>query len=134
MGTFLSVTEHHSTATALQHNKIADASNGQLYIEGAARTVEVNRYERNPEARRICIRHYGLSCRVCGFNFQHVYGDRGVEFIHVHHLTPLSTIAEQYELDPIRDLRPVCPNCHAMLHQRTSPLSIQELRSRIEAA
>src|ERR1043166_6837191 len=29
----------------------------------------------------------------------------------VLHLQPLSGISEEYEVDPIADLRPVCPNC-----------------------
>jgi len=28
----------------------------------------------------------------------------------------------------ILDLRPVCPNCHAMLHKRTPAISIEELQ------
>jgi 5-methylcytosine-specific restriction protein A len=53
----------------------------------------------------------------------------GEGFIHVHHLNPIATIAEEYELDPENDLRPVCPNCHAMLHRKKETLSIEELRT-----
>jgi predicted HNH restriction endonuclease len=49
----------------------------------------------------------------------------------VHHLRPLSGIAEEYEIDPVEDLRPVCPNCHAMLHRKTPPYTIDELRLRL---
>ncbi len=35
----------------------------------------------------------------------------GEGFIHVHHLKPLSEVGYEYRVDPIRDLRPVCPNC-----------------------
>jgi 5-methylcytosine-specific restriction protein A len=108
---------------------IAEESETNVYVEGKAHVVEVNRYERNPAARRACIRHYGLYCVVCGFNFQQVYGEIGIGFIHVHHLIPLSEAEQQYTLDPIQDLRPVCANCHAMLHQRIPPWSIDELRS-----
>jgi 5-methylcytosine-specific restriction protein A len=55
----------------------------------------------------------------------------GEGFIHVHHLKPLAQIGEQYELDPINDLRPVCPNCHAMLHRASPALSIDALRALI---
>ncbi len=41
---------------------------------------------------------------------------------------PISEIAEEYEVDPVKDLRPVCPNCHAMIHRRSPPLSIEELQ------
>lgn len=32
------------------------------------------------------------------------------------------------QIDPISDLRPVCPNCHAMLHKKNPPYTIDELR------
>src|SRR5215510_687494 len=72
--------------------------------------------ERDPIARQRCIELYGYRCSVCKFTLEEVYGEIGREFIHVHHLRPLSGIAEEYEIDPVEDLRPVCPNCHAMLH------------------
>ena len=34
----------------------------------------------------------------------------------------------EYEPDPRRDLVPVCPNCHAMLHTSDPPLEIEKLR------
>jgi 5-methylcytosine-specific restriction protein A len=52
----------------------------------------------------------------------------GAGFIQVHHTVPLSSIGTEYVIDPIRDLIPVCPNCHAMLHRKTPPFSIAELR------
>jgi predicted HNH restriction endonuclease len=69
---------------------------------------------------------------VCGFSFGAIYGELGTGFIHVHHLVPLALIKQGYEVDPIKDLRPVCPNCHAMLHKRTPPFSINELASALK--
>jgi predicted HNH restriction endonuclease len=92
------------------------------------RCVFVNSYERDPAARLACIAHYGTDCSVCRFNFGRVYGPLGEGFIHIHHLRDLATIGEEYEVNPIEDLRPVCPNCHAMLHTRTPAMSIEELR------
>jgi len=102
------------------------------YFEGAVKQINVNIYERNPIARARCINHYGLNCHICGFNFQKVYGDLGIGFIHVHHLKPLSELNSKYELNPIKDLRPVCPNCHAIIHKRKPPYSIEELKNIIK--
>lgn len=101
---------------------------GVVYIEGAKRQVRVNAYERDAKARAACLARYGHECAVCGFNFERRYGVLGKQFIHVHHLHPLSLRNGRYELDPVRDLRPVCPNCHAMLHQEDPPLSIEKLK------
>lgn len=99
--------------------------------EGASRQVTLNIYERNLDARQQCIAHHGCRCMVCGFDFAAVYGELGRGFIHVHHLKPLSEIREEYEVDPVVDLRPVCPNCHAMLHRGTEMIGIDDLRQRI---
>ncbi len=97
-------------------------------VEGAKRTVTVNAYERDRSARERCLAHWGVVCVACGFDFERRYGALGAGFIHVHHLKPLAEIGEQYHLDPVADLRPVCPNCHAMLHRNEQVLSIQQLQ------
>jgi len=96
--------------------------------EGIKRTVVVNSYERNPKARELSIKEYGFSCSVCGMNFENIYGEIGKNFIHVHHIFPISKIKKSYIINPIDDLRPICPNCHAMLHKRNPPFSINELK------
>jgi 5-methylcytosine-specific restriction protein A len=100
----------------------------ERFWEGALRRITVNAYERDPSARKACIAHFGAACSVCGFDFAARFGDLGAGFIHVHHTRPLSEVARGYAVDPSRDLVPVCPNCHAMLHQRTPPLSVADLR------
>ncbi|WP_175752305.1 HNH endonuclease [Burkholderia anthina] len=72
-------------------------------------------------------------CVVCAFDFGTKYGALGEGFIHVHHLRPLSQIKEEHEVDPIADLRPVCPNCHAMLHRGSRVLTVEELKQLIVA-
>lgn len=96
-------------------------------IEGASKTILVNAYERNPQARKACIDAHGCICSVCDMSFEDAYGDIGKGFIHVHHLIPLSEIKGEYLLNPLTDLRPVCPNCHAMLHRRRPAYSIEEM-------
>ena len=98
------------------------------YVEGATTRITVNAYERNPAARRDCIRLFGSVCTVCGFDFGKVYGVLGEGYIHVHHVVPLSDVGREYVMDPARDLVPVCANCHAMLHRRSNVLSVGELK------
>jgi len=97
--------------------------------EGASVRVEVNRYERSRINRTLCIARHGTACAVCQFDFFARYGEVGRDFIHVHHVVPVSTLGAGYVIDPGRDLVPVCPNCHAMLHRRNPPYSVSELRS-----
>ena len=104
------------------------------YVEGAVTQVIVNRYERDPKARAACLSHFGDSCDACGMNFREQYGEIGEGFIHVHHRKPLALRKVSYKPDPIVDLVPVCPNCHAMLHTTDPPLEIDALRKLMKTA
>lgn len=101
----------------------------------ATRTVGANRYERDPDARRVCLAFHGTSCTACGFSFEASYGEIGDGFIHVHHTVPASRLGAGYELDPVTDLVPLCANCHAMVHHGAStPRTVPELRHILSAA
>lgn len=109
-----------------------DISNESVILtEGALMQATVNSYERNSKARKKCIDHYGAKCSVCGLSFENVYGI-GKGFIHVHHLKELSEIRKSYIVDPLADLIPVCPNCHAMLHQKTPCYTVEELKNMLK--
>ncbi|WP_017305457.1 HNH endonuclease [Spirulina subsalsa] len=111
-----------------------EVTSEEVFREGAVRQVSVNAYERDSKARQKCIDYYGTSCSVCSFNFGEFFGELGEGFIHVHHLRPISEIGEEYEVDPVKDLRPVCPNCHAMIHSHRPPLKIEELQALLHRA
>lgn len=101
----------------------------RILLEGARTQTLQTKYERNTYARKLCLSAYGYRCQVCSMDFEEVYGNLGYQFIHVHHLTEISSQNGQYQVDPIKDLRPVCPNCHAMLHRKYPAFSIEELKA-----
>jgi 5-methylcytosine-specific restriction protein A len=103
-------------------------SSAAQFPEGAAVQVYVNRYERNPAARQACIAHYGRACSVCGMTFGGRYGATARRFIQVHHLSPLGETRTPREVDPVEDMRPVCPNCHAVLHLTKPALTIERAK------
>lgn len=106
------------------------SQNASFYKDGEVKHYFGNRYERKAINRLRAIEIHGTSCVVCGFNFEQFYGDHGKDFIEIHHIKPLSTLDEAVEIDPERDLVPVCSNCHRMLHRkRENVLSIEELKS-----
>lgn len=102
--------------------------------EGAKTRVEVNRYERSRYNRAVCISFHGCRCQVCEIDFAGRYGSIGEGFIHVHHVVPVSRVGAEYIIDPIKDLVPVCPNCHSMMHRRDPPLSVSELRQMLRGS
>ena len=97
-------------------------------IEGAIKSIMVNSFERNINVRSRCIRKWGYTCVVCKTNLQSVYGEVARRLIHIHHLTPLAALKASHSVDPENDLRPVCPNCHSVIHRREPPYSIEEMR------
>jgi 5-methylcytosine-specific restriction protein A len=99
--------------------------------EGGHRHTLVKRYERSRLNRAACIEVQGVRCVVCDFSFGEAYGPIGEGFIHVHHIESVSTLLPGTVLDPSRDLVPVCPNCHAMLHTSRPPMSPAQLRARL---
>ncbi|MFL5329216.1 MAG: HNH endonuclease [Gemmataceae bacterium] len=105
-----------------------------VYREGAVSRVLVNRYERDPDARLACIAHHGATCSVCGFDFSAVYGPLAQGYIHVHHLKALSDCQGNYDVNPVSDLRPICPNCHAVVHLGGANRELAEVRGLMQAS
>lgn len=102
------------------------------FIEGAPYSRTSNSYERNRKARNKCLAHYGRICVCCELNFAERYGPEANGVIHVHHLEKISTVGKKYKIDPVRDLRPVCPNCHAVIHQRKELYSIEQVKTMLK--
>lgn len=65
-----------------------------------------------------------LSCEVCGFSFLEAYG---VAYIEAHHGVQLASFTGEQQTR-VEDLHLLCANCHRMVHTRTPPLSVEELR------
>ncbi|WP_236939205.1 HNH endonuclease [Evansella clarkii] len=101
--------------------------------EGALTRIEVNRYERSSVNRQACLSIHGHSCKVCNFDFEDKYGEIGKGYIHVHHIVPVSEIGLNYNINPEKDLVPVCPNCHVMLHKKNPAYTVNELKSIISS-
>ena len=110
-----------------------DVIDEQHHSEGKVSQVTHNVYERNPVNRELCLSANGYSCKICGFNFENKYGLLGHGFIHVHHIEMVADYGGERFINPITDMIPVCPNCHAMLHRKRPPLTPEELREIIES-
>ena len=123
----------YASDDAMSNHLPEEIDNPEQYTEGASKVVSVNTYERNSEARAKCIEYHGYKCAVCSFDFKNFYGSIGKNYIHVHHIIPLSEIKKEYQLDPIKDLVPVCPNCHAIIHRTQPALTVKQLKEHLES-
>ncbi|MBE6753850.1 MAG: HNH endonuclease [Ruminococcaceae bacterium] len=71
-----------------------------------------------------------LFCEACGFDFCKKYGERGIDFIEVHHKKFIS-VRTKNEPTRIEDLVMLCSNCHSILHRYQPWLSMEELEQLI---
>lgn len=116
------------SAVTSNEDAIDDLPEDVVLTEGRVARITGNTYARNAEARRRCIAEHGVNCCICGFNFGAEYGYEAEGYIHVHHLRPLAQAGGENTVDPVKDLRPVCPNCHAVIHLGGGCRTIDEIR------
>ncbi len=104
------------------------------FTEGNIIDSHCSRHERDYRARLKCIEYYGCKCAICGFDFEERYGEIGKDFIEVHHIVPISSTDGEHSIDPIKDLIPVCSNCHSILHrQKPIPYSPDVIKQLINS-
>ncbi len=117
--------------------EIEEKDLGKL-VEGAKKQIIVNAYERNTQARRVCINHYRkknngkLKCEICGFDFGAFYGEKFAEKIHIHHIVEISSVGAEYEIDAVKDLIPICPNCHMVIHSKKPAYTPEEIKEMLK--
>ena len=105
-----------------------EAEPAEYDLEGRVSIGTVTRRERSPRNRLLCLSIHGHRCAACGLVPAERYGDAG-SIIEVHHLEPVSALAEPRPYDPSTDLVPLCPNCHRAAHtRRPVPYTPDELK------
>jgi predicted HNH restriction endonuclease len=130
-----------SGATQSSHKKplikdTVDPPDPDSFLEGSSKNMFFRRIERKTAARNACIRKHKAICAVCGLCFGEKYGKDFAGLVQVHHLHPLG-FGKARQTDPQKDLRPICPNCHAMAHwkkYKKAPRSINKLKRIIKDA
>lgn len=125
--------EVKSLLTQLLDSAEPSITSGSVRTEGGKKAYVSYRTERNSSLRQKALEIHGLSCQVCGFNFEERYGTLGAEYVEVHHMAPLAVYGAR-ETDPKLDLSVLCANCHRMIHRnRGVCLTLDELRAHMRA-
>lgn len=86
---------------------------------------ERNRGLRNRKVESVKKAGLPVACKVCSFDFGNTYGQRGQDYIEVHHVLPLH--ASGPTTTRLSDLALLCANCHRMIHRGDPWLTPQEL-------
>lgn len=86
------------------------------------------------KTRNECIKYYKkinngiVKCEICGFNFEDIYGAQFKDKINIHHVVEIAQIGQEYIINPQKDLIPVCPNCHYILHCKKPAYKPEEVK------
>lgn len=88
--------------------------------------------ERDPKLRlrkiqQVKQRGEAVACNVCSFDFFVAYGERGRDYIEVHHVLPLHVSGAT--TTTLGNLALLCSNCHRMIHRGPwlTPPQLREL-------
>ena len=121
------------------NNQIFIYDENDVISEGRAETKTSNRRTRSRILRSAAIKKYSdtnghIKCCVCGFDFIDFYGEIGKGYIDIHHERPIFQLSNdgntEFLKDALKNVKPVCPNCHRMLHRnRKHTLTIEELKN-----
>lgn len=106
----LTLLDNDSLINTVKSDLEAEQIENGYGIEGNVKYYYGKRYERDSKNRSIAIKKHGTKCYACGFSFEEVYGERGKDFIEVHHIKPLSTLDTAVKINPELDLIPLCSN------------------------
>lgn len=107
-----------------------------LYAEGKpivqTRTLRQRSAKLTNEAKsRYYEEHGELRCQICGMNFEEVYGELGEGYIEAHHPDPVSEMDGEQFVD-VDGIVLLCANCHRMVHRKSPPYSIEDLKRAVK--
>lgn len=124
--------------TSKKTKKVLIYDEDDTITEGRISTKTAIVKERSQKLRRAAIEHYTVDgkivCSVCGFDFKKIYGELGDGYIQMHHENPIYQYSddgfETYISEAVTNMKPLCANCHCMVHRNKGRLiSITELKA-----
>lgn len=127
--------ENDRFITDLNNNE--DIINEKGFLEGKIKLKEHRQKERNQNLIKIAKQNFKnengkIFCEICGFDFEKTYGERGKDFIEVHHNIPISELKSEEETKP-SELTLLCSCCHRMIHRKRPWLSVSRLKDLLYA-
>ncbi|MFQ6612321.1 MAG: HNH endonuclease [Fidelibacterota bacterium] len=85
---------------------------------------------RNRRIVREAQARYSAVCEACGDNLMKKYGLLGKGYVQFHHRKPLGDNPNP-QLSSWKDLAPLCPNCHAMIHRTNPTMPVEQFKKEI---
>ena len=130
------------TAEVLTHmaNKAPLVMLDEIVQEGDLRWRTQEYRTRSQKLRTAAIEHYSsngrILCEACTFEFAAAYPCVGEGHIQIHHLKPISYMrGEPLKVaEALKNLCPLCANCHQMVHKRRPPLPVGALKAMLRVS
>ncbi|OON92967.1 MAG: hypothetical protein ATN31_07415 [Candidatus Epulonipiscioides saccharophilum] len=79
-----------------------------------------------------CIEYYGASCEICGMDYGYTYGDQFEHLMDVHNTKAKAKNWDNLNVDPEKDLIPICHNCSAIINSKIPHYTIEEVKEFIQ--
>ena len=121
----------------ITENREISVLDDSIVREGQLMTRSVEYRTRSRELRNTAVEYYSESgrirCLACYFEFARAYQAIGEGVIQIHHIKPVSFMRGEplSREDALANVRPLCANCHQMVHTKTPPIPICDLRSMV---
>ena len=110
------------------HGKAEDSK-----AETVKETLEETSKDYRETIKAACIDYYGAICDLCGFDYGYTYGEAFEKMIEVHNVHGVLGDEILLDTDPVKDLIPICCNCHQVIHSQNPPISVEKMREMIKA-
>lgn len=108
----------------------AEKVDTEVIPDHASDTMQLDYKER---IKKECLDYYGAICDICGFDYGYTYGESYEHYIGVHNVTGVEGDEILPDTDPIKDIIPICHNCHHIIHSKTPPIPVDKMRKMIKA-
>ena len=105
----------------------------ETITEGRLYTRTTTYRTRSKQLRDAAIDHYTksgkLPCAACTLDFSRAYVGIGDGYIQIHHLEPIAFggYRELSITEAVDKVRPLCANCHVMVHRQNPWLTVERL-------
>jgi hypothetical protein len=125
--------EGHIPINEITSSRNASTVAEESGIEGLKTEYRLFKTARSSKLRDAAFEAAKGVCAVCGRDFSHVLGGRGIRALQVHHCKQLSA-RKAPSVTKVSDLAVVCANCHLLLHLDSGKaLTVARLREMLHA-
>ncbi|OOB80263.1 MAG: hypothetical protein BEN19_05830 [Epulopiscium sp. Nuni2H_MBin003] len=101
-------------------------------FETVKKPDETIQKEKWNELKKACLEYYGASCEICSIDYGYTYGDKFEKLMDVHNLKSTTKEWDNLDVNPEKDLIPICHNCHTILHSKFPNYTVEQVKEMLK--